>query len=169
MTEPEAAEPGTRTNAEMAGKYLTFALANEEYGIRIVKVKEIVRVTSITSLPQLPQFMKGVIVLREKVIPVLDLRLKFQMDQVAYDERTCIIVVEVGMKGGMHLIGMIVDSVSDVLSVKSEDIQETYELGKEFNTEYILGVAKTDHGVKILLDTDKLLGGEVGEGLVKAA
>lgn len=169
MTKPETTEQGNQPKTDIGGKYLTFALAKEEYGIRIIKVKEIVRVPEITSLPQLPQFIKGVIVLRGKVVPVLDLRLKFEMDQARYDERTCIVVVEVGMKKGMNRMGLIVDSVSDVLNVKSEDIEETHELGKEYNTEYIIGVAKTDHGVKILLDTDKLLGGETGVTLTKAA
>lgn len=139
------------------GKYLTFHLNNEEYGIGILKVKEIIGMMTITSVPQTPEFVKGVINLRGKVIPVLDLRLKFNMAESEYDDRTTIIVVEIGGSDGIISIGIVVDAVSEVVSIKSEDIEDTPTFGAQLDTEYILGMAKYDGGVKILLDISKVL------------
>lgn len=139
------------------GKYLTFSLADEEYGIGILKVKEIIGMMSITSVPQTPGFVKGVINLRGKVIPVVDLRLKFGMESTEYTERTCIIVVEVTSNNGYVLIGIVVDAVSEVLNIREEDIEDTPTFGARLNTGYILGMAKVDGAVKILLDIDKVL------------
>lgn len=138
-------------------KYLTFTLANEEYGIGILKIKEIIGMLPITSVPQTPPFVKGVINLRGKVIPVVDLRLKFAMPPMDYTERTCIIVVEIDSPAGAIMIGIVVDSVSEVLNIKEEDIEDTPTFGTRLNTAYILGMAKTGGGVKILLDIDKVL------------
>ena len=142
------------------GKYLTFALADEEYGISILKVKEIIRMMPITTVPQTPEFVKGVINLRGKVMPVMDLRLKFGMDEIEYTERTCIIVVEIGGQAGIVLIGTVVDSVSEVLNIKGDDIEDTPTFGTNLNTDYILGMAKMEGGVKILLDIGKVLSEE---------
>jgi len=139
------------------GKYLTFSLAGEEYGIGILKIKEIIGMMPITTVPRTPAFVKGVINLRGKVIPVVDLRLKFGMEEMAYTERTCIIVVEIAGQGGSVLIGIVVDSVSEVLNIKSTDIEETPTFGAKLDTDYILGMAKMNGGVKILLDIDKVL------------
>ncbi len=139
------------------GKYLTFTLANEEYGIGILKIKEIIGMLPITSVPQTPGFVKGVINLRGKVIPVVDLRLKFVMPPMDYTERTCIIVVETASPTGAIMIGIVVDSVSEVLNIKEEDIEDTPTFGTRLNTEYILGMAKMGGGVKILLDIDRVL------------
>jgi purine-binding chemotaxis protein CheW len=141
----------------LAGKYLTFSLAEEEYGIGILKVKEIIGMMPITSVPQTPAFVKGVINLRGKVIPVVDLRLRFGMDEIDYDERTCIIVVEIAGVSGNILIGIVVDSVSEVLNIKQGEIEPTPTFGTSLNTEYILGMAKMEGGVKILLDIDQVL------------
>jgi purine-binding chemotaxis protein CheW len=111
------------------GKYLTFSLANEEYGIGILKIKEIIGMMPITTVPQTPLFVKGVINLRGKVIPVIDLRLRFDMEGIDYSERTCIIVVEIQGKTGTVLIGIVVDSVSEVLNIKEEDIEDTPAFG----------------------------------------
>ncbi len=143
--------------AELAGKYLTFSLAGEEYGIGILKVKEIIGLMPITPVPKAPHFVKGVINLRGKVIPIMDLRLKFGMEPLNYDERTCIIVVEVNTKEATLTMGLVVDSVSEVLNIKAEEIQETPSFGAHIDTEYILGMAKMDGKVKILLDIDKVL------------
>jgi purine-binding chemotaxis protein CheW len=142
---------------EREGKYLTFSLAGEEYGIGILKVKEIIGMMSITTVPRTPPFVKGVINLRGKVIPVVDLRLKFGMEEMGYTERTCIIVVEIGGQSGSVLIGIVVDSVSEVLNIKGNDIEETPTFGAKLDTDYILGMAKMNGGVKILLDIDKVL------------
>ena len=145
---------------DKAGKYLTFSLLGEEYGIAILKVKEIIGMMPITSVPQTPEFVKGVINLRGKVIPVMDLRLRFGMDSIDYTERTCIIVVEIAGQTGTVMIGIVVDSVSEVLNIKGEDIEETPTFGTKLNTDYILGMAKMEGGVKILLDIDQVLNSE---------
>jgi purine-binding chemotaxis protein CheW len=139
------------------GKYLTFTLAGEEYGIGILKIKEIIGMMPITSVPQTPAFVKGVINLRGKVIPVVDLRLKFEISAIDYTERTCIIVVEISGQSGAIKIGIVVDAVSEVLNIKAEDIENTPAFGTRVNTDYILGMAKMGNSVKILLDIDKVL------------
>ncbi len=139
------------------GKYLTFTLAGEEYGIGILKIKEIIGMLPITCVPQTPRFLKGVINLRGKVIPVVDLRLRFAMTTMDYNDRTCIIVVEIGGRGTDLIIGIVVDSVSEVLNIKREDIEDTPTFGTRLNTDYILGMAKMEGKVKILLDIDKVL------------
>jgi purine-binding chemotaxis protein CheW len=139
------------------GKYLTFTLADEEYGIGILKVKEIIGMMAITSVPRTPDFVKGVINLRGKVIPVIDLRLKFEMDFIAYTDRTCIIVVEIDTDDMTIQIGIVVDSVSEVLNIKQEEIENAPSFGTNLDTDYILGMAKIDSGVKILLDIDRVL------------
>jgi len=151
------------------GKYLTFSLAEEEYGIGILKIKEIIGMLPVTSVPQTPEYVKGVVNLRGKVIPVIDLRLRFEMEPIDYTERTCIIVVEIAGQAGTVLIGIVVDSVSEVLNIKVEDIEETPAFGSQVNTEYILGMAKMEGGVKILLDIDKVLGAEEINVLENAA
>ena len=112
---------------------------------------------SITSVPQTPGFVKGVINLRGKVIPVVDLRLKFGMKSTEYTERTCIIVVEITSNGRDVLIGIVVDAVSEVLNIREDDIEDTPTFGARLNTGYILGMAKVEGAVKILLDINKVL------------
>lgn len=146
------------------GKYLTFSLDNEQYGIGILKIKEIIGMIPITPVPRTPEYVKGVINLRGKVIPVIDLRQRFDMGIVDYTERTCIIVVEIQGLSGTVMMGILVDSVSEVLSIKGEEIEETPSFGAKVDMDYILGMAKMDGGVKILLDIDCVLSsGEVKE------
>ena len=141
-------DQAVKAAADREGKYLTFCLANEEYGIGILKIKEIIGMMPITSVPRTPEFVKGVINLRGKVIPVIDLRRRFGMESMDYTERTCIIVVEIAGSSGNVTIGVVVDSVSEVLYIRSGD--------------YILGMAKMGKSVKILLDIDRVLGsGEI--------
>ena len=148
---------------DLAGKYLTFALDQEEYGISILKVREIIGLMEITAVPQTPPFVKGVINLRGRVIPVLELRIKFGMTPEEYDDRTCIIVVEVGSGTGTIQVGMLVDSVSEVLNIVEEEIEERPSFGTTVvDTECILGMGKVKGEVKILLDVDKV----VGQGLI---
>lgn len=142
------------------GKYLTFTLKEEEYGIGILKVKEIIGMMPVTSVPRTPDFVKGVINLRGKVIPVVDLRLKFAMESISYTDRTCIIVVEIDSNDDTVLIGIVVDSVSEVLNIREDEIEETPQFGTSLNTSYILGMAKMEGGVKILLDIDRVLSQE---------
>ena len=139
------------------GKYLTFSLAGEEYGIGILKIKEIIGMMPITTVPQTPEFVKGVINLRGKVIPVIDLRLRFKMVKIDYTERTCIIVVDLKTQAADIQIGIVVDSVSEVLNIRADDIEDTPTFGTRLDTDYILGMAKMEGGVKILLDIDRVL------------
>ena len=140
------------------GKFLTFALCGEEYGVEILKVKEIIGIMNITPVPQTPSFVKGVINLRGKVIPVIDLRLKFGMEKQDYDERTCIIVIDIPDGTGKRIVmGIVVDSVSEVLTIRNEDIEDTPAFGARMNTGFIMGMAKVKGAVKILLDIDKVL------------
>jgi purine-binding chemotaxis protein CheW len=149
---------------DRSGKYLTFTLAEEEYGIGILKVREIIGMMSITSIPQTPHFVKGVINLRGKVIPVVDLRLKFGLEAKQYNERTSIIVAEIEGRADKVQIGTVVDSVSEVINIKGENIEDTPTFGTKLNTDYILGMAKMEGGVKILLDINKVLSfGEMDE------
>ena len=230
---PELAETmdqAVKVMADREGKYLTFTMADEEYGIGILKIKEIIGMMPITTVPRTPEFVKGVINLRGKVIPVVDLRLRFGMAEIDYTERTCIIVVEAQaseatkcwiakecgknecpaygnpdhrcwmisgtfcrdeIQGSFHekteacrkcnfyqamqeqkavfTIGIVVDSVSEVLNIKGEDIEETPTFGTKLNTDYILGMAKMEGGVKILLDIDRVLSTEEVAVLEKAA
>jgi len=145
---------------EKEGKYLTFTLADEEYGIGILKIKEIIGMMPVTSVPQTPDFVKGVINLRGKVIPVMDLRLRFGMAAIDYTDRTCIIVVEIAGESGKVMIGIVVDTVSEVLNIKAEEIEEAPAFGTKLDTDYILGMAKMEGGVKILLDIDRVLRSE---------
>ncbi len=154
--ETEVMDQAVRTAANKEGKYLTFALAGEEYGIGILKVKEIIGLMAITTVPQTPSYVKGVINLRGKVIPVVDLRLKFGMEPMEYTDRTCIIVVEIRGAERTVLMGIVVDSVSEVLNIKGSEIEETPNFGAKLNTAFILGMAKTNGSVKILLDIDRV-------------
>jgi len=153
----ETIDQAVNVMVDKEGKYLTFSLADEEYGVGILKIKEIIGMMPITTVPQTPEFVRGVINLRGKVIPVMDLRLRFGMDSIEYTDRTCIIVVEMAGDAGTVQIGVVVDSVSEVLNIKEEDIEETPTFGTSLNTEYILGMAKMEGGVKILLDIDRVL------------
>jgi purine-binding chemotaxis protein CheW len=144
------------------GKYLTFSLKEEEYGIEILKIKEIIGMMTVTQIPKTPPYVKGVINLRGKVIPVVDLRLRFSMEESEYTERTCIVVVDIRHGSGRDfLIGIVVDAVSEVLNIKEAEIEETPNFGTKLDTDYILGLAKTAGGVKILLDIDQILNSEL--------
>jgi len=135
------------------GKYLTFFLAGEEYGVEILKVQEIIGMMTITPVPRTPHFIRGVINLRGKVIAVVDLRRKFDMESKEQTEETCIIVVQTA---GIQ-IGCVVDKVSEVLDISAEEIEEAPSFGADVNTEYILGIGKSQGKVKLLLDIDKVL------------
>jgi len=157
MAQTRIMDQAVHAMADKEGKYLTFSLAGEEYGIGILKVKEIIGIMPITIVPQTPKYIKGVVNLRGKVIPVIDLRLKFSITAAEFTERTCIIVVEISAAGRTILMGIVVDSVSEVLNIKAADIEATPSFGTRLNTEYILGMAKTGGTIKILLDIDKIL------------
>lgn len=140
-----------------AGKYLVFHLGEEEFGIQVQKVREIMGVQDITQVPQTPPHVKGVINLRGKVIPVVDLRLKFTMPAREYTQRTCIIVVQVSGEHGIMLMGIVVDGVAEVLQVAGADVEDTPSFGKEVEVPYVMGLAKLKGKVKILLDIDQVM------------
>ncbi len=137
---------------DLGGKYLTFRLDNEEYGVEILKVREIIGLMDITKVPQTPDFVEGVINLRGKVIPVIDLRSKFGLARTEYNEQTCTIVVDVGI-----MMGIIVDTVSEVNDIPTASIEPPPQLGNMVDTSFILGMGKVKDEVKILLDIDKVL------------
>ncbi len=169
IQEKQKMSQAVKVMADKEGKYLTFSLASEEYGISILKIKEIIGMMPITSVPQTPEYIKGVVNLRGKVIPVMDLRLRFSMPAMDYTERTCIIVVENSGQAGTVQIGVVVDAVSEVLNVKSEDIELTPSFGAKLNTDYILGLAKMGGGIKILLDITRVLSNEEAMLVAEAA
>jgi purine-binding chemotaxis protein CheW len=151
------AEVAESKTTNLAGKYLTFKLVDEEYGLEILKVREIIGLLPVTSLPRSLPFVRGVINLRGKVIPVIDLRKKFELDVTADTDQTCIIVVDVQGKSGNIQVGIIVDSVSEVLDIKGQDIEEPPAFGTNVDTAYILGMAKAKGAVKILHNIEKVL------------
>ena len=158
-----------KRTAGREGKYLTFSLAKEEYGIGILKIKEIIGMIKVTTIPQTPVFVKGVINLRGKVIPIIDLRLRFGLKDAEYTDRTCIIVVEIEGASDKIIIGLVVDAVSEVLNVRNEDIEDPPRFGTKLNTDFILGMAKMNGGVKIFLDIDRVLTEDERSVLSKAA
>lgn len=162
-TASKAQSPGT-TVQQKEGKYLTFALANEEYGLEILKVREIIGYIDVTAVPQTPHHVKGVINLRGQVIPVVDLRAKFGMETADVTDETCIIVVEIVHADRKFSTGIVVDRVQEVLDIPGESIEEAPQFDSSVNTSFILGMGKVGDAVKILLDIDKVLGGESLDG-----
>lgn len=161
-----APENTTITNADKrAGKYLVFQLGREEFGIRVLKVREIMGIQDITAVPHTPRHVKGVINLRGKVIPVIDLRLKFGLPEVEYTTRTCIIVVQMQSEAGVMLMGTVVDGVAEVLNLATGDIEDTPDFGQGVATPYLLGLAKIKGKVKILLDIDQVMSSQELHGI----
>jgi purine-binding chemotaxis protein CheW len=142
---------------ERAGKYLVFGLGREEFGIKVLNVREIMGIQDITAVPHTPPYLKGVINLRGKVIPVVDLRAKFGLPAVEHTQRTCIIVVQVTQDTGSVLMGIIVDGVAEVLTLMPGDIEDTPDFGNGVTTGYLLGMAKVKDRVKILLNIDEVM------------
>jgi len=161
MSEQAVMEEGAKVLMEKEGKYLTFALGDEEYGLEILKVREIIGYMDITAVPRTPHYVKGVINLRGQVIPVVDLRAKFNMESTEATEKTCIIVVEIAHQAGSVSTGIVVDQVSEVLDIAGKNIEEPPSFGTDVDTDFILGMGKIEDSVKILLDIDKVLGGDV--------
>lgn len=135
------------------GRFLSFTLGRESYGMEIKYVKEIIGIQEITEMPELPEYIKGIINLRGKIIPVMDVRLRFKKEPKEYNDRTCVIVVATREL----LIGMIVDSVSEVLSIPEEDIVDPPQMNKGQDSRYIKKIGKVGQEVKMLLDCEKLL------------
>ena len=161
MNETAIATSHENTGASpLGGKYLTFVLAEEDYGISINKIREIIGMMPITKVPRVSTYVKGVINLRGRVIPVVDLRLRFGMQEIGHTDRTCIVIVEVAADRGTVQMGIIVDAVSEVLNVAEEEVEPPPDLSAGSRTRYILGMAKMEESVKILIDIDRVLGEE---------
>ena len=157
------------SSRNLAGKYLTIVLDNESYGLAVLKVREIIRMQKITPVPQVPDFVKGVINLRGRVIPVIDLRVKFGLKAV-FAERTCIVVVQVDALSGKSVqMGLIVDSVDEVLNVATDMIEPTPDFGTVVDTSYLLGMVKSKGQVKTLLDVNRVVAPETVQSLSRAA
>ncbi len=154
------ASPVQASNAALAGgKMLTFDVHGESYGIPVIKVREIIQCVNITSVPQTPEYIKGVINLRGKIIPVADLRLKFGMPETPNTERTCVIVAQVATAArGAISVGLMVDAVEEVVHIAATDIEHTPEFGAAIDTGYLVGLAKIKGKVVLLLDIDRVLG-----------
>jgi purine-binding chemotaxis protein CheW len=149
-----------------AGKYLTVALASETYGISVMKVREIIRMQKITPVPQMPPYVRGVINLRGRMIPVVDLRVKFGLN-AEFAERTCIIVVQVRLPSDQAVpMGLIVDSVEEVVTLAAGDIEPPPDFGANANIAYLLGMAKIKGQVKMLLDIDRVIAPEAVKAMV---
>ena len=162
-TTPTAA-PAT---AALAGKYLTVVLENEGYGIGVLKVREIIRMQKITPVPQMPTFVKGVINLRGRVIPIIDLRVKFGL-KAEFGERTCIVVVQVKLPTEQTVqMGLIVDSVEEVVTFQAGEIEPTPDFGARIDTAYLLGMAKVKGDVKTLLDIDRVVAPETVQAIAE--
>ena len=158
MTTNLTAPADEAATASLTGKHLTFNLQNESYGIDVLKVREIIRLISITALPQMPDYVKGVINLRGKIIPVIDLRLRFGFDGVKDTDSTCIIVVQVKMPDGKNTqMGLVVDGVEEVVNLTDSDIEKTPDFGGNISTNFIIGMAKVKGTVKSLLNIDRVL------------
>jgi purine-binding chemotaxis protein CheW len=152
----------------LAGKYLTVVLESEAYGIAVLKVREIIRLQKITPVPQMPPFVKGVINLRGRVIPIVDLRVKFGL-KAEFTERTCIVVVQVKLPTEQTVqMGLIVDSVEEVVTLAANEIEPTPDFGASISTEYLLGMAKVKGQVKTLLDIDRVVAPDTVQAIVQA-
>jgi len=147
------------------GKYLTFSLGAEEYGLEILKVREIIGYIDVTAVPQTPHHVRGVINLRGQVIPVVDLRAKFGMETAEVTDQSCIIVVEILQDDRKYSMGIIVDHVQEVLDIAGKDIEDSPQFDASVRTDFILGMGKVGDSVKILLDIDKVLAGDRLEGI----
>ncbi len=149
-------------------KYIIFSLGNEEYGVSILKVMEMIGgIMDITHIPNTPEYIKGILNLRGKIIPIIDMRIKFGLETKDQGDRTSIIIMEVEINDNITPIGAIVDSINEVLQVDDEQIEKTPSFGVNIDTHFILGIAKAKGKVKILLDIDKVLTNEEANAINK--
>lgn len=151
-------ETASESTKGLVGRYLTFQLGQESYGIAVMRVREIIRMTEVTGVPQLPSHVKGVINLRGKIIPILDLRCRFELSRIEDTERTCIVVVQVrSTRGGHCLTGLVVDAVEEVVQVSAGEVETAPNFGGRLQAECIFGMAKIKGRIKALLDIDRVV------------
>jgi purine-binding chemotaxis protein CheW len=174
MNESQSVTPNSKlaagqANAHLAGKYMAFRLANEDYGLAILKVREIIGMMDITRVPCTDSYIRGVINLRGKVIPVIDLRAKFGMEPCQTTDQTVIIVVQYATNRGEITMGVLVDQVQEVLSIDAEKIEPAPSFGSGvMNADFILGIGKADKRVIFLLDIGRVLSGDEAERMAQA-
>ena len=167
---PTATVETSGTMQHLAGKHLTFVLGREHYGVPVLKVREIIRLCEITPVPQMPEYIKGVLNLRGKIIPVADLRVKFRLSKIENTDLTCVVVVQVSLPNNSKtMMGLIVDAVEEVVNLAASDIEPTPDFGGGFQANYILGMAKIKGTVKALLDIDRVVTAVTPEELELAA
>jgi len=147
----------TKRKVMTGERFLSFSLEGEEYCLEIMKVKELLGLTEITHIPQTPPFIKGVINLRGQIIPIVDLRLKFGMQPKVYDKRTSIIVVEVNFEGDLILMGVLVDTISEVIGIPEDKLNKVPYINSKIHSDFIKGIANMSNGIKIVLDIGKIL------------
>jgi len=147
----------TKRKTMTGSRYLSFVLNDEEYCIDILKIKEIMGMTDITKIPQTPEFIKGVINLRGQIIPIVDLRIKFEVAAKEYTERTCIVVVEIPYNDEVTLMGIVVDKIQEVINIPKDKISNVPYINSKIKSEYIEGIAETQESIKIILDITKVL------------
>ena len=166
---PTATIETAGTAKNIAGKHLTFVLGREHYGLPVLKVREIIRLCAITPVPQMPDYIKGVLNLRGKIVPVADLRVKFRLARIENTDLTCIIVVQVSLPDkSTTMMGLIVDAVEEVVNLTAADIEPTPDFGGAIKTDYILGMAKVKGQVKALLDIDRVVSAVTPEDIAAA-
>jgi purine-binding chemotaxis protein CheW len=168
MANPDHPATETAATSDLAGKYLTVMVGHESFGIKVIRVREIIRLQKITPVPQMPAHVRGVLNLRGRIIPVIDLRLKFQIAEVADTERTCIVVAQVELPSRASVsMGLIVDGVDEVANLTAADLAPTPDFGTKLDSTYILGMATVKGSVKTLLDLDRLIGSEESAHLAR--
>jgi len=144
----------TKTGSEIeGGKFLTFFLGNEEYAIEILKVQEIIGLMPITPVPKMPTYIRGVLNLRGKIVPVMNLRTRFGLEEIEDTDETCIIVIQ----QDKYLMGVLVDKVSEVVDIESEDIEDVPSVGTAEQSEYLAGIGKAKDSVKMIIEVHKVL------------
>ena len=169
MTSKTAPQKGEAAANSLAGKYLTFSLQNESFGITVLKIREIIQFSKITVVPQMPDYICGVINLRGKIIPVLALGRRLGFEQAADIMQKCIVVVQIRRPDGKdNLMGLVVDEVEEVMNIAAADIEPTPHFGPQISTEFILGMAKSKTGVKTLLNIDRVVGIAATENTLSA-
>lgn len=156
-TDRTSSNGAVQAEGQASRKYLAFLLSRERYGIQILNIQEIIKVPNITLVPQSPIYMKGVINLRGKIIPVVDLRLKFGMEERDYDQRTCIIVVNLQRNDQTIAVGVVVDMVLEVVTFLDSEVENPPHFGSHVETSFIIGMGKKDEQLNILLDIDKII------------
>jgi purine-binding chemotaxis protein CheW len=147
----------TKRKTLIGTRYLSFVLCGEEYCVEILKIKEIMGMTNITAIPQTPSFIKGVINLRGQIIPIIDLRIKFELPSQEYGERTCIVVAEIDYQGEITLMGIVVDTIQEVISIAEDKVSKVPYINARIKSDYIQGIAETGETIKIILDITKVL------------